>query len=165
MIFKFLLILIQLWLLIKYLLSKQQEIKCIASQIYTKPSLIINQSSTSYFSNMKVTKNHYSYFDIMAGTSLVCTIKVTLNTTTNIDNYIVLCINSKSASPTSTTTIFKNWKTNSITTNINSPKQGYVNTNTKGRITFSTSGITYSKEISNSLKMKCYWLYDYWFPI
>ncbi len=123
---------------------------------FTVTQLSFENQDISVASNMPVTKNRYGYFDVLAGPSLMCTIKVTLNVTTNMDNYTVLSVNSKRANQDGVAYGFISWETYSITTVENSPWKGYVYATVTGHATFGAYGVTYSKDVTSSANVKCY---------
>ncbi len=141
------------------ILSKDiQKVHDIASSFNTDSVRLSNNSNAdiSLASNMPVTADRYGYFDVTAGGFLSCTIKVTLNVTTNIDNHKVLSINSKRANQDGVAFGFSSWETYSISTKANSPKTGFVEATVTGHCTFNSNGVTYSKDVSSYVKIQCY---------
>ena len=135
-----------------------QQVRNIASTFEVNELHFKNESKSniSLASNMPVTANRYGYFDVTVGGFLSCTIKVTLNVTTNIDNHKVLSVNSKRANQDGVAFGFSSWETYSISTTLNSPKTGFVETTVKGHCAFNVSAITYSKDVSSYAKVQCY---------
>lgn len=135
-----------------------QNVHNIASSFKVSSIRFSNNSSKdiSLASNMPVTANRYGYFDVTAGGFLSCTIKVTLNVTTNIDNHTVLHVNSKRTNQDGVAYGFNSWETYSISTKLNYPKTGFVGATVTGHCTFSAYGVTYSKDVSSYAKVQCY---------
>ncbi len=115
-----------------------------------------SNDNISLASNMPVTADRYGYFDVTVGGFLSCTIKVTLNVTTNIDNHTVLRVNSKRANQDGIAYGFSSWETYSISTKLNDPKIGFVGATVTGHCAFNVSGITYSKDVSSYARVQCY---------